>query len=67
MEIPHIVFTKFRDWNKPPMDKDARYDKRFVFALLLALTEEQQLRDNAIPDEVLNFIKGIFNALFFYT
>lgn len=57
MEIPHIVFDKFNNWNKPPLNADISCDKRFVFALLLALTEEEKLRDDDIPADVMDFVK----------
>lgn len=59
-----MVFSKFRTWNKPPFDSDVNIDKRFVFALLLALTEEEKLVANDIPAEVLDFCQGKKNCIY---
>lgn len=65
MGIPHMVFSKFINWNKPPYDTDTNIDKRFVFALLLALTEGEKLMKNDIPCEVMDFVQGIKSVLSF--
>ncbi|XP_031636830.1 uncharacterized protein LOC116349491 [Contarinia nasturtii] len=59
MEIPHVVFSRFITWNKPPFDTDLSCDKRFVFALILALTEEEKLVNDDIPEEVMQFVKDL--------
>lgn len=56
-----MVFARFSAWNKPPFKHDAAFDKRFVFALILALTEEEKLAKNEIPQEVMEFVKGKLN------
>lgn len=58
MEIPNIVISKFINWSKPPFNADTNIDKRFVFAFLLALTEEDKLMVNDIQAEVMDFVQG---------
>lgn len=65
MEIPHEVFTTCSEWTKPPLNTDVSCDKRFVSALLLALTEEEKLLEDDIPQDVMNFVEGtIFISMF---
>lgn len=67
MEIPHFVFAEFIKWNKPPLNMDVSHDKRFVVALLLALTEEEKLVDGEISQDVMEFVESMFqfNILFY--
>lgn len=65
MEIPHNVFATFKKWNRVPFKDDRSIDKRFVFALLLALTEEEKLLVDDIPVDVMEFVYGNFFSINF--
>lgn len=54
MEIPDYVLEKLTKWNK----NDAVFDGRFVGALLLSLTDLEEILRNEIPEEVTNFVNG---------
>lgn len=43
VEIIQTAFETFADWSLPPKNDDVRYDKRFCFALLLALVPGDKL------------------------
>lgn len=59
MEIPYEVFSQFGKWNKPPLSVDLSCDKRFVSVLIFALTDDDDLKKNNIPEEVKQFVQGI--------
>lgn len=58
MEIPREIFSKSVAWNKPPFDKNLSIDKRFVSVFILALTDENQLINDEIPEEVVQFVQS---------
>lgn len=54
------MFEKFNEWNQPQHINNTLYDERIVHALLLALVEEERLRNNDVPESVMDFVQGIF-------
>lgn len=59
IEVPKMIFDKFIAWNQPPYKSDQAYDKRFVHALLFALVEDEVIRKNEVPVDVIDFIRGM--------
>lgn len=55
MEIPNRAFELIGEGNRA----NALFDCQFVAILILSLTEIEKVLRNEIPDEVLDFVKGI--------
>lgn len=57
MEIPNEAFSLIGEGNRT----NALFDCRFVAILILSLTEIEKILCNEIPEEILDFVKGILN------
>lgn len=58
-KIPGDVVRTLCSWNNDPEKVMADFDKRFVHVLLLSLADVNQIANDKIPIEVMEFIKGI--------
>lgn len=58
IELPSVIVEKLQTWNKHPYDADVIYDKRFSFALLLAMVDESLLAEFDVPQSVKDFTYG---------
>lgn len=57
-EIPICIFARYSKLNKPPNNENAFYDKGLVTSLLLAMVDTNQIIDDKISHDVLDFVRG---------
>lgn len=58
-EVPYKVIKTFKDWNKNPLTRNAKYDKRMVHALLVMLDDSANNNGTTSKNAVKLFIIGM--------
>lgn len=60
MEIESDVIHSLNEWNTPPMDNDLDMDYRFALAAFLSLVPVDNILENTIDPNAIDFMLGNF-------